>query len=237
MPAKLPLNWTAQSAALADTAGFRHFRLLGEQGKGAQRSVRLQAVLDADVRLSKSDCENGNPEMPSSVESHYTVEATRPGFVSFGVHVYAYTGGAHGIYGTRCVIADLDKGELFDLGKDLADGARARLTELATAWLKKEQKVTSLTDAGFFEETAKVSDDTALCFTEKDGHAALTAKGGHPGNDAQHAVIPAHTDGRGAQNRRRCEGHQECAAGMLHQNVAPVMKVGSMRPSRRGNAT
>ena len=51
MPAKLPLNWTAQSASLADTAGFRHFRLLGEQGKGAQRSVRLQAVLDADVRL------------------------------------------------------------------------------------------------------------------------------------------------------------------------------------------
>ena len=51
MPAKIPLNWTAQPAALADTAGFRHFRLLGEQGKGAERSVRLQAVLDADVRL------------------------------------------------------------------------------------------------------------------------------------------------------------------------------------------
>ena len=51
MPSKLPLNWTAQAAALADTAGLRHFRLLGEQGKGAARAVRLQAVLDGEVRL------------------------------------------------------------------------------------------------------------------------------------------------------------------------------------------
>ena len=51
MPSKLPLNWTAQAAALADTAGLRHFRLLGEQSKGAARAVRLQAVLDGEVRL------------------------------------------------------------------------------------------------------------------------------------------------------------------------------------------
>ncbi|MFZ9849079.1 MAG: TIGR02450 family Trp-rich protein, partial [Vulcanococcus sp.] len=51
MAAKLPLNWTAQGGALASTDGLRHFRLLGEQGKGAQRAVRLQAVLNGSVRL------------------------------------------------------------------------------------------------------------------------------------------------------------------------------------------
>ena len=51
MPPKLPLNWTAQATALGDTGGFRHFRLLGEQGRGIERAARLQAVLDGEVRL------------------------------------------------------------------------------------------------------------------------------------------------------------------------------------------
>ncbi|MFM6306944.1 MAG: hypothetical protein ACKPGB_01475, partial [Dolichospermum sp.] len=31
---KLPQQWTAQSAALALSRGYRHFRVVGEQGKG-----------------------------------------------------------------------------------------------------------------------------------------------------------------------------------------------------------
>jgi phosphoribosylformimino-5-aminoimidazole carboxamide ribotide isomerase len=51
MAPKLPPNWTAQPAALEQTGGFRHFQVLGEQGKGSSRAVRLQAVLDGAVRL------------------------------------------------------------------------------------------------------------------------------------------------------------------------------------------
>ena len=51
MPVKLPQHWTAQPAALGSTSGFRHFRVLGEQGRGADRAVRLQALLDPGVRL------------------------------------------------------------------------------------------------------------------------------------------------------------------------------------------
>jgi phosphoribosylformimino-5-aminoimidazole carboxamide ribotide isomerase len=43
--------YTAQPAALASTHGYRHFRLLGERGRGRQRAVELAAVLAPDVRL------------------------------------------------------------------------------------------------------------------------------------------------------------------------------------------
>ena len=51
MVAKLPRHWTAQPAALAGTGGYRHFALLGEQGRGDARAARLEAVLDRGVRL------------------------------------------------------------------------------------------------------------------------------------------------------------------------------------------
>ncbi|MEY2748622.1 MAG: 1-(5-phosphoribosyl)-5-[(5-phosphoribosylamino)methylideneamino]imidazole-4-carboxamide isomerase, partial [Cyanobacteriota bacterium] len=51
MSAKLPLRWTAQSASLGRSGGYRHFQLLGEQGKGAERAARLEAVLNRGHRL------------------------------------------------------------------------------------------------------------------------------------------------------------------------------------------
>ncbi|MFM8974656.1 MAG: TIGR02450 family Trp-rich protein, partial [Vulcanococcus sp.] len=51
MSAKLPQRWTAQAASLGRSGGFRHFQLLGEQGKGADRAARLEAVLERGVRL------------------------------------------------------------------------------------------------------------------------------------------------------------------------------------------
>jgi phosphoribosylformimino-5-aminoimidazole carboxamide ribotide isomerase len=51
MAPKLPQHWTAQPPALAGSCGLRHFRLLGEQGRGRERAARLQALLDPAVRL------------------------------------------------------------------------------------------------------------------------------------------------------------------------------------------
>lgn len=48
---KWPRHWTAQPSVLAHTGGYRHFRLLGEQGKGRERSARLEAVLDRRIQL------------------------------------------------------------------------------------------------------------------------------------------------------------------------------------------
>jgi len=43
--------YTAQPAALERSGGFRHFRLVGERGRGRQRAVELAAVLDSRFRL------------------------------------------------------------------------------------------------------------------------------------------------------------------------------------------
>ena len=48
---KLPQRWTAQPASIGISGGYRHFQLLGEQGKGAERAARLEAVLERSMRL------------------------------------------------------------------------------------------------------------------------------------------------------------------------------------------
>ena len=51
MNPKLPARWTAQASNRERSGGYRHFQLLGDQGKGAGRAARLEAVLDRTVRL------------------------------------------------------------------------------------------------------------------------------------------------------------------------------------------
>ena len=55
--------YTAQPAALARSGGFRHFRLVGERGRGRQRSVELAAVLDGSFRLLLTRAELANREL------------------------------------------------------------------------------------------------------------------------------------------------------------------------------
>lgn len=44
-------TWTALPAVASGSRGFRHFRLVGERGRGRERSAELAAVLDASFRL------------------------------------------------------------------------------------------------------------------------------------------------------------------------------------------
>ena len=48
---KRPQQWTAQAAVLGLSRGYRHFRVLGEQGKGSNRVFEIEAVLNRAVRL------------------------------------------------------------------------------------------------------------------------------------------------------------------------------------------
>ena len=47
---KLSRHWTAQPAALSGSGGFRHFSLVGERGRGQERCVELEAVLQRGFR-------------------------------------------------------------------------------------------------------------------------------------------------------------------------------------------
>ncbi|MCP9832992.1 MULTISPECIES: TIGR02450 family Trp-rich protein [unclassified Cyanobium] len=48
---KLSAAWTATPARAERSGGYRHFALLGQRGRGQERSVELQAVLDPGYRL------------------------------------------------------------------------------------------------------------------------------------------------------------------------------------------
>ncbi len=48
---KLPAAWTAQPERAERSGGYRHFAVLGQRGRGQERSVELQAVLDHRFRL------------------------------------------------------------------------------------------------------------------------------------------------------------------------------------------
>lgn len=48
---KLSAAWTCQPARAAGCGGYRHFAVLGHRGRGRERSVELQAVLDPGFRL------------------------------------------------------------------------------------------------------------------------------------------------------------------------------------------
>ncbi|MGA0385606.1 MAG: TIGR02450 family Trp-rich protein, partial [Vulcanococcus sp.] len=48
---KWPQQWTAQANVLGQTRGYRHFRVLGESGKGKERRLALEAVLNRAFRL------------------------------------------------------------------------------------------------------------------------------------------------------------------------------------------
>jgi len=48
---RISSNWTAQAPLLERTGGFRHFRLLGERGKGQSKALELEAVLKRGFRL------------------------------------------------------------------------------------------------------------------------------------------------------------------------------------------
>lgn len=48
---KLPAAWTAQPARAEQSGGYRHFAVLGQRGRGRERALELQAVLDHRFRL------------------------------------------------------------------------------------------------------------------------------------------------------------------------------------------
>jgi phosphoribosylformimino-5-aminoimidazole carboxamide ribotide isomerase len=48
---RLSSNWTAQTPLLEQTCGYRHFRRLGERGKGPAKALELEAVLNRRFRL------------------------------------------------------------------------------------------------------------------------------------------------------------------------------------------
>ncbi len=114
--------------------------------------------------LTKDDCDGATDELPYEYEQSFTITGQKKGYVGLSLSSYEYTGGAHGMYGTSCVVADLANHALVPLGGLLSEDARNKLSTLVTADFQKQFGEKDLTNAGFFDATVKVDASTSLCF-------------------------------------------------------------------------
>jgi hypothetical protein len=134
--------------------GFQTAPLLNEQIK----------KLAGPKVLTKDDCDGATDELPYEFEQGFTITGQKKGYVGLSLSSYEYTGGAHGMYGFTCVVADIANHALVPLGALLTDDARAKLSALVNADFQKQFGEKDLTNAGFFDATVKVEPSTSLCF-------------------------------------------------------------------------
>ena len=130
--------------------------------KTAQASLN-RALQSHNGPPSADDCDGATEDLPYEFESGYTVTGQKPGYVGLSLSGYTFTGGAHGMYGVECVVADLSKGTLTHLGTVLTTEGRAKLEGMVNDELRKQFSVTKLTDADFFDDEVKIAPATTMC--------------------------------------------------------------------------
>ena len=143
--------------------------------EGAKGKKALDAAFKklSGGEMSKDVCEGSSADMPYTVEDDYTV--TKAKLPHFGItfHSYSFTGGAHGMWGATCKVADADTGDVFALATKLTPENRKKLSALVVAALKKEHGVEKLSDAGFFVDDIDLDDKANVCVGPKGGLEVL----------------------------------------------------------------
>jgi len=120
-----------------------------------------------DYKESYKDTEDSimheNPYVFSMDEiNHLIIVYQSPRILSLANYSYAYTGGAHGNYGTHYSSLDLVNRKKISLNDILASTAKTKLPSLLEKYFRKNygvEKNTSLKDAGLFESTIKPNDN------------------------------------------------------------------------------
>lgn len=122
------------------------------------RESSLNAALKTYFAFDEAAvCAGAEKDSQDDYEKTYKVTAQRPDLVAFRVQTYVYTGGAHGMHGFSCPIADFASGKLVSLKPSL-------LTAEGRAALDVHVNTSLRTDESFdYEDEVKVGDATELC--------------------------------------------------------------------------
>lgn len=102
----------------------------------------------------------------------YAIAASRPGWLSIRRSMYAYAGGAHGMWGETCDVADLSSGKVGALQSELDAASRAKLGVLVRKAILASAPGKTLVDLGFNADDPNVTVDRVICAVED--HGALT---------------------------------------------------------------
>lgn len=150
----------------ACSAEAEYAEITGLKSKAAEKALNDRLRVDVKKIASRDACEGAVAAMPYSFEESFDFTGQRGRFAGISLNSYSYAGGAHGTYGGRCHVADLDKGALGELGAGLGEVERAKLEALVNEKLQKEHGVADLTEAGFFEPKVKVAASPDLCLAD-----------------------------------------------------------------------
>lgn len=125
------------------------------------REKALNAALKQEAGgISKEGCQISEMDLRYEAETTYELTAERATALAFRFQFYEFAGGAHGMHGISCPVADLTSGKLVKLTpKLLTPAGRAALG----ARVKKELLAPGGDLAAMGITEVKVSDDTTLC--------------------------------------------------------------------------
>ena len=128
----------------------------------------ITASLDSFIVEAKNFFEEF-PEVPAGygLEIDQSVLLNTPTLLTIETFNYAFTGGAHGNYGTTYYNFDATTGQIISLEDILEDGFKASLTTIAEPIFKKsylESGMTNYSEAGFYFENDvfKLTDNFAI---------------------------------------------------------------------------
>ncbi len=103
----------------------------------------------------------------------YAVTASRPGWLAIRRNMYAYAGGAHGMWGETCDVADLTTGKVGSLQSELSSASLAKLGVLVRKAILAAAPGKSLVDLGFNADDPNVTSGRVACVVEDRGALAL----------------------------------------------------------------
>jgi Deacetylase PdaC/Protein of unknown function (DUF3298) len=166
-------DYSERGKACRSSVVFPSFDGLSNRTAQTALNAKLRTFSGVGVPLKAEDCDGAEEALPYDMDSQYVVGVKRPTYVGIDISHYTFTGGAHGMYGFSCYVADLTSGRLIELNKELSPGSLATLTKLTQDQLKKDNSTTTLTDVGFFDDNPEVTADTNVCVREEKGVLTL----------------------------------------------------------------
>jgi hypothetical protein len=126
-----------------------------------------EAIEPTDGGEGAEEGESLAGEGTEEVDVSYEAHALGRGLFAIAETSYVYTGGAHGLTGLRCFVADPTTGVVLRPRDSLDPAKLDALGVLVTARFRSENEGAPLTRVGFFEDTVKVSPATEICPTQE----------------------------------------------------------------------
>jgi hypothetical protein len=140
--------------------------LAGHPSRAVQEQLNAHWSRRGQLPRDEDPC--GESEDQQYEESWtYAVGAHRAGHLGLASFHFVYDGGAHGHYMTLCAVYDLRSGQKKDLRTLVDPSRRTALAALIKRELARDNNVTRLSEAGFFQDTIDLTDSGyQLCLNE-----------------------------------------------------------------------